>query len=303
MDDVTDFVFREIIATIAKPDVLFTEFTSSDALFSNGHDKVIKRLMFTETQRPIVAQIWGATPENFKKAAKYVEELGFDGIDINMGCPDKDVMKKNSGASLINNKQLAEDIITETRKGSKKLPLSIKTRLGDNQDSTKEWISFLLSKDINTLIIHGRDAKSMSKGKADWEEIEKAVNLRNKINPKILIIGNGDVESYKEVMEKHEKYGVDGVMIGRGIFHNPWVFEKSENPATHTQKERIDLLLNHTKLFNDKWDGIKNFETMKKFFKIYVNGFKGANDLRQSLMNSKNYEEVVCIIKKSVNKQ
>ena len=301
MDDVTDFVFREIVSTIAKPDVLFTEFTSSDALFSNGHDKVIKRLLFTESQRPVVAQIWGSTPVNFRKAAKYIEELGFDGIDINMGCPDKAVMKKNSGASLINNKELAEKIISETRKGSPNLPLSIKTRLSSNQDLTKEWVSFLLSKNINTLIIHGRDAKSMSKGNANWEEIGKAVSLRNKINPEILIIGNGDVESYKEVKEKHEKYKVDGVMIGRGIFHNPWVFEKNENVATHTQKERLDLLLTHTKLFNDTWGETKNFETMKKFFKIYVNGFRGANNLRNKLMNSRNYEEVVYIVTEAFN--
>lgn len=296
MDDVTDLVFREIVATTAKPDVLFTEFTSADALFSRGRDRMIRKLLFTQIQRPIVAQIWGANPENFNKTAKYIEELGFDGIDANMGCPNRSIMKKNSGASLINNTHLAGELIDAVRKGSPNLSLSIKTRLDIDQDSTKEWISFLLSRNIDTLIIHGRDAQSMSKGEANWEEIGEAVELKNKINPEILIIGNGDVKSYKEVQEKHKNYGVDGVMIGRGIFHNPWIFERSENTVAHTKKEYIDLLISHTKLFNDKWGKTKNFNTMKKFFKIYVKGFNGADDIRQKLMESTNYEEANYIL-------
>jgi len=296
MDDVTDFVFREIVATTAKPNVLFTEFTSTDGLFSKGHDKVARRLLFSEVQRPVIAQIWGATPENYEKAAKFIEELGFDGIDINMGCPDKGVMKKNSGASLINNKQLVSEIINAVRAGSPNIPLSVKTRLDTDQELTKEWISFLLSRNIDTLIIHGRKAEAMSKEKANWEEIAKAVKLRDKINPEILIIGNGDVSSYKEVLEKRNNYGVDGVMIGRGIFHNPWIFEKSKNPLKHTKKEYIDLLKRHVDLFNDTWGKTKNFELMKKFFKIYVKEFKGADDLRQKLMECRSYEEVGCVI-------
>lgn len=296
MDDVTDFVFREIIATIAKPDVLFTEFTSADALFSNGHEKAEKKLLFSEIQKPIVAQIWGSTPENFQKAAILIEDLGFDGIDINMGCPDRSVMSKNSGAALINNKELVAEIISAVRKGSKKIPLSIKTRLGMSKDLTKEWILFLLSQNIDTLIIHGRNAKSLYKGEADWEEIGKAVVLKNKINPNIILIGNGDVKDYKEVEEKHKTYGVDGVMIGRGVFHNPWVFEKQENLSRHSKDEFINLLLTHSKLFNDKWGKTKNFETMKKFFKIYINAFRGANSLRQKLMKTKSYEEVCSIV-------
>lgn len=299
MDDVTDVVFREIIAAMAKPDVLFTEFTNADALSSKGRERVAKRLLFTPIQRPVVAQLWGALPENFYKAAKFVEELGFDGIDINMGCPDKNVIKHGSGAALINNLHLAGEIIDAVRASTPKLALSVKTRLGKDSTSTKEWLSFLLSKNIDALIIHGRDAKSMSKGEADWNEIGKAVEIRNKINPEIIIIGNGDVKSYKEVQEKHKNYGVDGVMIGRGIFNNPWIFEKSENAIVYSQKEYIDLLLRHTKLFYDKWGKTKNFETMKKFFKIYIKGFRGADELRQKLMGSKNYEEVYGIIRQS----
>jgi nifR3 family TIM-barrel protein len=298
MDDVTDYVFRENVATTAKPDVLFTEFTSADALFTKGRDKVAKKLMFSQNQRPIVAQVWGSTPENLGKAASYIEELGFDGIDVNMGCPDKGIMKKNSGAALINNKSLVGEIINAIRKAAPNLPLSIKTRLAINEDLTQEWMSFLLSQNISALTLHGREAKVMSKGDANWEEIGKAVQLKNKINPEIIIIGNGDVKSYEEIKEKRKNYGVDGVMIGRGIFQNPWLFERSENPIEHTRKEYIDLLLKHTKLFNDTWGKTKNFNIMKKFFKIYVRGFHGADSIRIQLMATKNYDEVVDIISK-----
>ena len=296
MDDVTDFVFREIIAGIAKPDVLFTEFTSADGLFSSGSEKVMRRLLFSEIQRPIVAQIWGSNPENSKKAAKLIENLGFDGIDINMGCPDRSIMSKNSGAALINNKELVKEIIDATRKGSSKLPVSIKTRLDKNRELTREWIIFLLSQNIDALILHGRSAKAMSKGEADWEEIGRAVELRDKINPEIILIGNGDVKSYKEVEEKHKNYKVDGVMIGRGVFNNPWIFERDKEPKEHTKDEYINLLITHTRFFNDKWGEDKNFHEMKKFFKNYIKGFKGANILRQRLMKVKNYEEFCEII-------
>lgn len=296
MDDVTDFVFREIVATTAKPDVLFTEFTSTDALFSRGHDKVIRKLRFSELQRPIVAQIWGSTPENLEKAGKYMEELGFDGVDINMGCPDKGVMKKKSGAALIGNRGPAGEIIDAVRKGAPNLPLSVKTRLATDQESTREWLSFLLSKDIDTLILHGRDAKG-SKNPANWEEIGKAVELKNKINPNVLLIGNGDVTSYKEVLEKHKVYGVDGVMIGRGIFQNSWVFAKSVEALVHSTEEYLDLLQRHTKLFNDTWGKTKNFNIMKKFFKTYVRDFVGADNLRIQLMTCKNYDELALVLR------
>ena len=295
MDDVTDFVFREIVAITAKPDVLFTEFTSTDGLFSRGHDKVIRKLRFSELQRPIVAQIWGATPENFEKAGKYIEELGFDGIDINMGCPDKGVIKKKSGVALIDNHKLAGELIDAVRRGAPNLPLSVKTRLAKDQESTKEWLSSLLSKNIDTLILHGRGAKG-SKDGANWEEIGKAVELKNKLNPEVLLIGNGDVTSYKEVLEKHKTYGVEGVMIGRGIFQNPWIFEKSAEALVHSTEKYLDLLLRHTKLFNDTWGKTKNFNIMKKFFKIYVRDFAGADNLRIQLMACKNYDEVATIL-------
>jgi len=291
MDDVTDLVFRETISRIAKPDVMFTEFTSAEALCSVGKDKVARKLSYTESQRPIVAQIWGSNPEAFKNAAIYIKELGLDGIDINMGCPDKYIMKKGSGAALVKNKQLAEELINAVRDGAPELSLSIKTRLDNDQILTEEWISFLLSKKINALTLHARTAKDLSKVPTNWDEIGKAVELKNKINPEVTIIGNGDVRSYKEIIEKCKVYGVDGVMVGRGIFHNPWLFEKSEKDKVHSKEEYFELLKEHTKLFNETWGNSKNFAVMNKFFKIYIKDFRGANKIRQQLMETKSYEE------------
>ncbi|OGC70240.1 hypothetical protein A2415_01050 [candidate division WWE3 bacterium RIFOXYC1_FULL_39_7] len=296
MDDVTDKVFREIIAQIAKPDVMFTEFTSAEALSSEGREKIAHKLSYTENQRHVVAQIWGADPESFKKAAMYIKEQGLDGIDINLGCPEKSIMKRGSGAASINNKELVEKLIDAVREGAPKLPLSIKTRLDKTQDLTKEWISFLLSKNINALTLHARTARDLSKVPANWEEIGKAVELRNKLNPEVTIIGNGDVRSYEEIIEKHKVYGVDGVMIGRGILHNPWLFEKGAVSQSHGTKEYMELLIKHTKLFNDTWGKTKSFEVMKKFFKVYIKDFRGANELRQQLMGTKSYEEFCEVI-------
>ena len=296
MDDVTDLVFRETISRIAKPDVMFTEFTSAEALCSIGKDKVARKLSYSENQRPIVAQIWGSNPEAFIKAAIYIKELGLDGIDINMGCPDKYIMKKGSGAALVKNKKLAEELINAVKDGAPTLSLSIKTRLDNDQNLTEEWISFLLEQSINALTLHARTAKDLSKVPTNWDEIGKAVKLKNKINPEVTIIGNGDVRSYKEIVEKFNVYGVDGVMVGRGIFHNPWLFDKSETTKVHSKKEYFELLKEHTKLFNETWDDSKNFAVMKKFFKMYIKDFRGANKLRQQLMETKSYEEFCKII-------
>lgn len=229
MDDVTDNVFRQVVLQAGRPDVFFTEFASADGLVHGGHGIPLRKLNFTPDQHPIVAQIWGADPEKFEKAAGIVKDLGFDGIDINMGCPVRDVVKSGAGAGLIGSYEKAEMIIEAVKKGSGGLPLSIKTRLGIKENIARDWTTFLLKHDLAALIIHARLAKQMSTGFADWEEIGKIVKLRDAISPKTPIIGNGDVKSYAEVVEKQKKYGVDGVMIGRGIFANPWIFNKVRN--------------------------------------------------------------------------
>lgn len=296
MDDITDFVLREVISGIAKPDVLYTEFTCADSLCSKGKEKALENLKFAEKQRPVVAQIWGSDVKNFSKAAELIEQLGFDGIDINMGCPDKSVLAKNAGAALIGNLELAGNLISAVSKATKKIPLSVKTRIADTSEKTEEWVSFLLKQDIQALIIHGRTRKQMYRGLADWEQIGKAVVLKNKINPEIVLIGNGDVKSYKEVLEKHAKYGVDGVMIGRGVLSDPWIFEKTETPSVRTPEEGIKLLIKHAELYNKTWGDTKNFHNVKKFVKMYVNNFRGAEQIRRELMLCKDYPSFIATL-------
>lgn len=289
MENVTDYVFREIVAVTCPPDVLFTEFTNVEGLLSPGRKNLISKFKFSENQRPIVAQIWGTKPESFFLVAKMVCKLGFDGVDINMGCPDKTVLKNGSGIALSNNPKLAGEIIEATKKGAKDIPVSVKTRLGVREIKTEEWITFLLEQKIDTLTIHGRTAHQMSEGLADWDEIAKAVKIRDKVAPNTLIVGNGDVKSYTEAVEKSQRYGPDGIMIARGIFANPWVFQKDEKE--HSRQEYIEVLLKHLDLYEKTWGGIKDFNIMKKFFKMYINNFPGSAKLRAKLMNTKNFTE------------
>jgi nifR3 family TIM-barrel protein len=294
MDDVTDVVFRTIVNDVCRPNVFFTEFTSSDALCSRGKDNIIHKLKYEENQRPIVAQIWGTNPEFMYEAAKIVQELGFDGIDINMGCPVRAVVRRGAGAGHIEKYENSKDVIDALKRGAPKLPISVKTRLGIKSIMTDEWISFLLEQNLDALTIHGRTAKQMSKGEANWEEIGKAVELKNKIAPQTILIGNGDIQSYDQVLEMHQTYGVDGVMIGRGIFSNLWIFEKDKK--THTKEEAISILLNHVDLYTKTWGNTKTFAKLKKFFKIYIKDFDGANELRIKLMECNNQEDVKKVI-------
>lgn len=285
MENVTDFAFREIVATVlSKPDVMFTEFTNVDALNSKGYKKTIHRFKFDKTQRPIVAQIWGTNPDNFYKSTQIAEKMGFDGIDINMGCPVRAVIKIGACSALINNRPLVKEIIEATRKGSNKLPISVKTRIGGKEVVTEDWITFLLEQKLSAITIHGRTARQLSDVPANWEEIAKAVKIKNKISPNTIIVGNGDVKNYGDVKEKSEKYGVDGVMIGRGIFSNPWVFEKK--PKIHSQDEYKDVLKKHLNIY----DNTIHYDKFKKFFKMYVNNFDGASDLRSKFMETKTIE-------------
>ncbi len=300
LDDVTDVVFREMVANTARPDVFFTEFTTADGLFSPGRDRIIHKLKFTKNQRPIVAQVWGINTENLYKTGKLISELGFDGIDINMGCPSSDIMNKGCGSAMIENYDLTHDVIQATREGAKGLPISVKTRLGKKTNVADKWIAFLLEQNLDALTIHGRTAAQMSTGLADWDEIGKAVKLRDQIAPNTILIGNGDVDSYAQVMDKHTQYNVDGVMIGRGIFGDPWVFEKSIVKKEHTREEYISIALSHLDLFDETWtngEATKPYNIMKKFFKMYVKSFKGANELRIKLMATNNVSEARQLLK------
>ncbi len=292
MEDVTDTVFRQIIADCGKPDLFFTEFVSVDGIFSNGKEKVIRRLRFTKKEKPIIAQIWGKKPDNYLKAGTLLKEMGFDGIDINMGCPVKKVIKQGCCSALINNQTLAEEIIIATKEGSCGLPVSIKTRIGFKSIVTENWLSFLLKFQLAALTVHGRIATQNSDGINNWDEIGKAVGLRNKISPKTLIIGNGDVFSKKEGRKIAKNFELDGIMIGRGVFQNPYIFEGNIQFFDISTEEKLELLHRHVKLYLETWGERGNFQVLKKFFKIYVNGFEGAVDLRSKLMETSDLNEV-----------
>ncbi len=290
LDGVTDYVFREIIALSAAPDVFFTEFTNTHALLSKGYEKTVTRLKFSENQRHIVAQIWGTEPSHFYKVAGMVKEVGFDGVDINMGCPVHDVMKLGSGSSLIKNPNLAAEMIAAAKEGAKGMPVSVKTRIGLNSIVTETWIAWLLKQKPAALTVHGRTAKELSKVPVHWDEIGKSVKLRDDIAPETIIIGNGDITSREQALQVHNTYHVDGVMIGKGVFYNPWVFEKETR--NHTTGESLQLMVSHIRLFCQTYPEPKRFAAIKKYFKIYVKSFNGADDLKKQLMETTSLREV-----------
>lgn len=296
MDDVTDTVFRQVIIHCGKPDLFFTEFVNTDGLCSKGREKLLPKLKFEKNEKPIVAQIWGNNPQNYYASAKLIEKLGFDGIDINLGCPDRSIVRKGACSGLIKNTPLVKEIIKATQEGVKKIPVSVKTRIGYDKLQTEEWIGFLLEQNLDAITIHGRITTEMSKYAANWEEIGKAVQLRNLLKRKTLIIGNGDVKSYSEAIEKHKVYGVDGVMIGRGIFQNPWIFNPAKDLASVSKEEKIQLLIYHLNLFQKTYKGTRHFDSMKKFYKMYLSDFADAQNLRTKLMQYSTVEDSLKVL-------
>jgi tRNA-dihydrouridine synthase len=294
LDGVTDVVFRQIITEIGKPDVLFTEFTMCHGLLSPGRRRVEDNLLFTKEQQPIVAQIWGINPEHFYKVAQDLVKRGFAGIDINMGCPEKTVIKEGACSGLIKNPKLAAEIIQATKDGAAgKIPVSVKTRIGFGQPIIEEWLGTILKQDIATLTIHLRTVAEMSRVPAHWEFMSEIIKLRDSIAPQTLIVGNGDVTSLEDMKEKYETYGCDGFMVGRGIFANPWLFNPKINMLEKTVQERINLYLHHIDLFEKQWKGKnKNFALLKKFGKTYISNFPNSSEFRDQLMQSRNIEEL-----------
>lgn len=290
MEDVTDIVFRHVVSEAARPDVFFTEFTNTESFcHPEGIHSVRGRLTFSEDEQPMVAHIWGDKPEQFRETSIQLAKMGFKGIDLNMGCPVANVAKKGKGSGLILRPDVAAEIIQATKAGG--LPVSVKTRLGYYEiDEWKDWLKHVFEQDIANLSIHLRTRKEMSKVDAHWELIEAIKNLRDEIAPNTLLTINGDIPDRKTGLELAEKYGIDGVMIGRGIFHNPFAFEKE--PREHTSKELLDLLRLHLSLFNKyEKDEIRQFKSLRRFFKIYVRGIRGASELRHQLMNTQSIAE------------
>ena len=307
MDEVTETVFRQIVQGCAPADLYFTEFVNVDGLQSPGRPKLLKKLRFTVGEGPLVAQLWGLKPENFEITAREIadgtmaKELGlpdgvnFVGIDINMGCPAKSEVQNGACSALIKNRPLAQEIIEATIKGAGDMPVSVKTRLGFNEiDLT--WHEFLLGFDIKMLTVHGRTRKEMSKVPAHWDQIGEVVKLRDKVAPKVQIVGNGDVLSRKQGEELAEQYGWDGVMIGRGIFQDPFVFAKESPWEGKSREDRMELLRHHVTLFEQTWHDERRFETLKKFAKVYISDYEGAKEQREEIMATNSYEELLNIL-------
>lgn len=301
--DVTDPAFRRIIAKYSKPAgpaVFYTEFVSADGLAlapEEGRKKLLADLQYSESERPIVAQFFTSRPEMMEKAAALARELGFDGVDINMGCPDKSIEKQKAGAAMIKDPKLAQEIIAAAKQGAQGLPVSVKTRIGYNKDELEEWIPKLLETKLDALAIHARTRKEMSLVPARWDRVKRAVEIRNEcqdnILTKTLIIGNGDAVSMVDARTKVEMSGADGVMLGRAIFGTPWLFAETA-PAL---PERLRIMVEHTKLFEELLPH-KSFAIMKKHYKAYAHGFDGAAELRAELMSAPNAEEVAKVVEK-----
>ncbi|WP_453991479.1 tRNA dihydrouridine synthase [Bacillus nitroreducens] len=291
MEDVTDVVFRHVVSAAARPDVFFTEFTNTESFcHPDGHESVKGRLTFTEDEQPIVAHIWGDKPEYFRQMSIAMAKQGFSGIDTNMGCPVDNVAEDGKGCGLIRRPEVAAEIIQAAKAGG--LPVSVKTRLGYTEvDEWRDWLTHILKQDIVNLSIHLRTREEMSKVDAHWELIPDIKKLRDEVAPDTLLTINGDIPDYQTGIKLAQQYDVDGIMIGRGIFKNPFAFEKE--PKDHTSKELLDLLRLHLDLF-DEYSHLqsRSLGQLRRFFKIYVKGFRGAGELRNQLMSAKSTDEV-----------
>ena len=293
MAEVTDAAFRRIIAKYGKlariaewrggPDVMWTEFVSADGLVSRGRERLRRDLVFTEAERPIVAQLFTAKPEKMLAAAKIIVALGFDGLDINMGCPDRKIEKQGAGAALMKNPPLARELIAAAKAGvAGRLPVSVKTRLGYARDELETWLPELLAEKLAAITIHARTRAEMSRAPAHWDAIMRAVAIRDDLKSKTLIIGNGDAPNLEIAKIRAEETGADGIMLGRAIFGNPWLFVETAQEVSPQKK--LQVLAEHARLFEKLLGKVKSFAVLKKHFKAYLTGFSGVSELRQKLM-------------------
>ncbi len=322
--NVTDAAFRKMFAkysrhlrsdgTMGGPDVTWTEFVSADGLAlapEAGKAKLMRDLVFSEEERPIVAQFFTATPGHMEKAAALAAELGFDGIDINMGCPDRAIEKQGAGAAMMKNPKQAKEVIAAAKRGAayvpgKNLPVSVKTRIGYNKNELETWLPEILAEEPALVTIHARTRKEMSEVPARWEHVKRAVEIRDELQKNLapedrtLIFGNGDALDLDDARRKAQETGADGVMLGRAIFGNPWLFDDSKKLADRTPSERLVALLEHTKLFDELLGDLKSFAIMKKHYKAYVNGWDGAKELRVKLMETENVSQVEAIVREEL---
>lgn len=292
MEGVTDIAFRQVIAKATRPDIFFTEFTNVNSYTSEkGRHNALERLRYETYEKPIVAQIWGKTPEYFADTAKALKDLGYEAVDINMGCPDRHVVATGGGSGLIRTPELAKEIIRATQSAG--FSTSVKTRLGyTHVDEWRTWLTNILEEKPEALTVHLRTKKEMSKVEAHYELIPDIVALRNKISPTTKLIINGDIKTASEA-QKYVALGIDGIMIGRGVFANPFCFEKT--PRDHTRAELINLMMYHLDLY-EKYE-LAPYDPLKRFFKIYINNFPAASSIREALMYTKTIQEARDTIK------
>jgi len=340
--NVTDAAFRQLFAkysrhlradgTMGGADVTWTEFVSADGLclaHEKGRAALMRDLVFSEAERPIVAQLFTSNPEHMEKAAALAAKLGFDGIDINMGCPDRGVEAGGAGAAMMKNPPLAREVIRAAKRGASSLagtigpdgeprvalPVSVKTRIGYNKNELETWFPELLAEEPAVLTVHARTRKEMSDVPARWEHVKRAVEIRNELQKEkrttdpagiisypTLIFGNGDALTLADAKQKAKETGADGVMIGRGMFGNPWFFDPLREaklaamPEPEMIREKLTVMLEHTKLFEKLLGDLKNFAIMKKHYKAYVHGWDGAKELRVRLMETESSDEVEKVV-------
>ena len=301
MEDVTDTVFRQVIMDCGQPDVMFTEFTNCEGMQSAGQKAVIHRLRYNTNEQPLVAQVWGITPTDYFHTAKLIKEMGFAGIDINMGCPVPKIIKQGACSALINNPKLAGQILTAVREAvGSDFPVSVKTRLGFSKLQSEEWLGFVLTQSVNAITIHARTVKELSASEPHWDEVSKVVNLCNTLiadpDKRPTILGNGSVLSIHQANQIIQETGLDGIMFGRGVFQNPWLFNKDYeildnhivNKLTNKEvsvQDRLNLMKLHLNLWEETWGQQKPVAVLKKYFKIYIHGFNLAGEMRSEVMN------------------
>lgn len=301
--DVTDPAYRRLIAETGAPDVLWTEFVSADGLYAtrekvgmkDEENPLMRDFQFGKNEHPIVAQIFGNNPEAIAYSAKLAASLGFDGVDINMGCPDKAIEKQGAGAAMMKHPEDAPAIIRAAKESG--LPVSVKTRIGYNRDEMDTWLPVLLREELAALTVHLRTRKEMSLVPAHWELAHRVVELRDTYAPHTLVLGNGDVESKADAHTKTKESGLDGIMLGRAVFGNPWLFT-DRTYEDISPRERIDALITLSTYF-DELRPRKSFHIMKKHFKAFIKGWEGAGQLRAELMECKNHEELLQILSRA----
>ena len=294
---VTDPAFRRLVAKYGKPHAMWTEFTSADGLCAAGRDRLLRGLAYTENERPIVAQLFGAKPETMERAAALAASLGFDGIDLNMGCPDRNVEKRGAGAALCWQPTLAQAMIRAAKRGAGGLPVSAKIRLGYHRNELDTWLPALLETEPAAITIHARTRQEMSRVPAQWEAIAQAVDIRDRLAAPSCIVGNGDALDLADARRKARQSGADGVMLGRAVFGNPWLFDERRVLADIPASEKLWVLLEHTRLFGNLLGDTKSLDTMKKHYKAYLKGFDGAKALFFQLMAARDIDEVAARVR------